>query len=403
MKFDYFSPNEKQRLSIYASAQHINRDSYYGGNQDLNAYGSTTDLTWVAGAQYNYNFDRCLFMPAEFTGGIEYNEDKLHDEMWGYNRYTDQRVSIASAFFQNEWKNKKWGFLIGGRLDKHNLMNHIIFSPRANLRFNPTENLNFRASYSFGFRAPQAFDEDLHIANVGGTVSMIQLAKDLTEEKSQSVSLSADMYHRWGDWQGNLLIEGFYTSLSDVFALRQLGTIDGILINERYNESGAQVYGMTVEGKLAYRSLLQFQAGVTLQQAEYKEARNWSDDADLPLEKRMFRTPNFYGYFTLTYNPVKPLTLALSGTYTGSMLVEHRAGYIEKDRTEKTPSFMEVNFKAGYEFNLYKNINLQINAGVQNLFNAYQKDFDQGKDRDSGYIYGPGMPRSYFAGVKLSY
>ena len=64
---------------------------------------------------------------------------------------------------------------------------------------------------------------------------------------------------------------------------------------------------------------------------------------------------------------------------------------------------MEVNFKAGYEFNLYKNINLQINAGVQNLFNAYQKDFDQGKDRDSGYIYGPGMPRSYFAGVKLSY
>lgn len=403
VKFDYFSPNEKQRLSIYASAQHINRDSYYGGNQDLNAYGSTTDLTWVAGAQYNYNFDRCLFMPAEFTGGIEYNEDKLHDEMWGYNRYTDQRVGIASAFFQNEWKNKKWGFLIGGRLDKHNLMNHIIFSPRANLRFNPTENLNFRASYSFGFRAPQAFDEDLHIANVGGTVSMIQLAKDLTEEKSQSVSLSADMYHRWGDWQGNLLIEGFYTSLSDVFALRQLGTIDGILINERYNESGAQVYGMTVEGKLAYRSLLQFQAGVTLQQAEYKEARNWSDDADLPLEKRMFRTPNFYGYFTLTYNPVKPLTLALSGTYTGSMLVEHRAGYIEKDRTEKTPSFMEVNFKAGYEFNLYKNINLQINAGVQNLFNAYQKDFDQGKDRDSGYIYGPGMPRSYFAGVKLSY
>ena len=198
VKFDYFSPNEKQRLSIYASAQHINRDSYYGGNQDLNAYGSTTDLTWVAGAQYNYNFDRCLFMPAEFTGGIEYNEDKLHDEMWGYNRYTDQRVGIASAFFQNEWKNKKWGFLIGGRLDKHNLMNHIIFSPRANLRFNPTENLNFRASYSFGFRAPQAFDEDLHIANVGGTVSMIQLAKDLTEEKSQSVSLSADMYHRWG-------------------------------------------------------------------------------------------------------------------------------------------------------------------------------------------------------------
>lgn len=62
-----------------------------------------------------------------------------------------------------------------------------VFSPRANVRFNPTDNINLRASYSFGFRAPQAFDEDLHIDNVGGTVSMIQLAKDLKEEKSQSL------------------------------------------------------------------------------------------------------------------------------------------------------------------------------------------------------------------------
>lgn len=403
IKFDYFSPDEKQRLSLYASAQHIDRDSYYGGNQDPNAYGSTTDLTWVTGAQYNYSFDKCLFMPAEFTGGIEYNQDKLHDEMWGYDRYTDQKVSIASAFFQNEWKNKKWGFLIGGRIDKHNLMDHLIFSPRANLRFNPTENLNFRASYSFGFRAPQAFDEDLHIANVGGTVSMIQLADDLTEEKSQSVSLSADMYHSWGNWQGNLLIEGFYTSLSDVFALREIGTQDGILINERYNAKGAHVYGLTVEGKIAYRNLLQFQAGATLQKAEYREARNWSDDAELPAEKRMFRTPDIYGYFTLSYMPIEPLSLALSGTYTGNMLVEHRAGYIDKDCTVETPSFMEVNFKAGYDFHLYKNIILQLNAGVQNIFNAYQNDFDKGKDRDSGYIYGPGIPRSYFAGIKISY
>lgn len=403
VKFDYFSPDEKQRLSVYTSAQHIDRNSYYGGNQDPNAYGSTTDLTWVAGAQYNYSFNKCLFMPAEFTGGIEYNQDKLHDEMWGYNRYTDQKVNIASAFFQNEWKNKQWSFLIGGRLDKHNLMDHLIFSPRANIRFNPTDNLNFRASYSFGFRAPQAFDEDLHIANVGGTVSMIQLAEDLTEEKSQSFSLSADMYHSWGNWQGNLLIEGFYTSLSDVFALREIGTKDGILINERYNAKGAQVYGLTIEGKVAYRNLLQFQAGATLQKAEYREARNWSDDVELPTEKRMFRTPNVYGYFTLSYMPIEPLSLALSGTYTGNMLVEHRAGYIDKDCTVETPSFMEVNFKAGYDFHLYKNIILQVNAGVQNIFNAYQNDFDKGKDRDSGYIYGPGMPRSYFAGVKISY
>lgn len=72
------------------------------------------------------------------------------------------------------------------------MMDHIIFSPRANIRFNPTEDINIRASYSSGFRAPQAFDEDMHISAVGGEVAMIQRAKDLSEEKSRSLSASVD-------------------------------------------------------------------------------------------------------------------------------------------------------------------------------------------------------------------
>lgn len=409
VKFDMFSPDERHRLGIYTSAQHIDRDSYYGGGEDLEeklkSYGNTTDMTWVAGAQYSYNFDRCLFMPATLTLGSEYNQDNLKDNMWGRERYIDQKVRTISAFLQNEWKNEKWSLLVGGRLDKHSMLDKPVFSPRANLRFNPTEDISLRASYSFGFRAPQAFDEDLHIDNVGGTVSMIQLAEDLKEEKSQSISLSADMYHNWGDWQGNLLLEGFYTNISDVFALTEIGKDqNGVIINERGNEKGAYVYGCTLEGKLAWRNVWQFQAGFTLQKAEYKEARSWSDDdPNIPLEKRMFRTPDGYGYFTMTYNPLQSLTLALSGTYTGNMLVEHHKGSIKENRTEKTPDFFDMGFKAAYDFKLYKSITLQVNAGVQNIFNAYQSDFDKGAERDSGYIYGPGMPRSVYAGLKLSY
>ena len=409
VKFDMFSPDERHRLGIYTSAQHIDRDSYYGGGEDLEeklkSYGNTTDMTWVAGAQYSYNFDRCLFMPATLTLGSEYNQDNLKDNMWGRERYIDQKVRTISAFLQNEWKNEKWSLLVGGRLDKHSMLDKPVFSPRANLRFNPTEDISLRASYSFGFRAPQAFDEDLHIDNVGGTVSMIQLAEDLKEEKSQSISLSADMYHNWGDWQGNLLLEGFYTNISDVFALTEIGKDqNGVIINERGNEKGAYVCGCTLEGKLAWHNVWQFQAGFTLQKAEYKEARSWSDDdPNIPLEKRMFRTPDGYGYFTMTYNPLQSLTLALSGTYTGNMLVEHHKGYIKENRTEKTPDFFDMGFKAAYDFKLYKSITLQVNAGVQNIFNAYQSDFDKGAERDSGYIYGPGMPRSVYAGLKLSY
>ena len=412
LKFDYFSPDEKHRFNVFASAQHINRDSYYGGGQDLNAYGNTTDLNWMAGSQYVYSFGKCIFMPSDLTAGIEFNQDKLEDNMWGYHRTVDQKVNIGSAFLQNEWKNDHWGFLLGGRLDKHNLIDHIIFSPRANLRFNPTQNINLRLSYSSGFRAPQAFDEDMHIENVGGTVAMIERAKDLKEEKSQSFSASADMYHRFGAFQTNLLVEGFYTRLTDVFVLGgPFDRGDGVLVKIRSNGPGAKVMGLTLEGKIAYLSLLQIQAGLTLQRSRYDEPHKWHDDA--PAERKIFRTPDIYGYFTATYTPVKPLSIALSGTYTGSMLVQRMdisaenvaMGDMPERKAEaiRTPRFFDMGVKIAYDFKLYKTVDLQLSGGVQNIFEAYQKDFDRGANRDSNYIYGPSLPRSFFAGVKISY
>ena len=401
LKFDWFSKDQKHRLNVFASLQHIDRESYYGAGMDPNAYGKTTDLTWVGGAQYVYKAEKCLFMPSDLTVGIEYNEDYLRDNMWGYDRTTDQTVRIVSAYAQNEWKNKQWGILIGGRIDKHNLIKDIIFSPRANLRYNPTENINLRASYSYGFRAPQAFDEDLHIDNVGGTVSMIRLAEDLTVEKSQSVSVSADIYHSWGDWQGNFLVEGFFTDLDDVFALKEIGFENGILIKERHNESGAVVFGGNLEGKVAWKDIFQLQLGLTAQNSSYKEARSWSDDVEATRE--MFRTPDFHGYMTASYNPVKPLTIALTGTYTGSMLIEHHAGMIERNTTVRTPDFWDMGFKAAYDFRLYDSFSMQVNAGVQNIFNSFQRDFDSGADRDSGYMFGPTLPRTFFFGVKMMY
>ena len=40
---------------------------------------------------------------------------------------------------------------------------------------------------------------------------------------------------------------------------------------------------------------------------------------------------------TLSYTPIKPLTAAFSGTYTGSMLMQHVAGYVPEDIAVETP------------------------------------------------------------------
>lgn len=401
LKYDIFSKNNKHRLNVYSSAQYIDRDSYYGAQKDINAYGKTTDITFVAGTQYSYSMDTLLFMPSVLTMGAEYSLNEMNDKQLGYNRIISQKVNTKSAFVQNEWKNKKLSILLGSRFDKHNLIKNPILSPRLNLRYSPNEHINLRASYSSGFRAPQAFDEDLHITAVGGEVTLICLDPNLNTEKSQSYSASIDLYKNFGKVKTNLLIEGFYTNLDNVFVLEKIGTDSvGNIILERTNGSGAVVRGINLEGKIVPTKKMQFQFGMTLQKSEYKEIQSWSDNANLEPHKKMFRSPDQYAYITANYQPFKPMTISLSGTYTGSMLVQHFAGYVAEDTEKQTPDFYDVNLKLSYDFKLNNSAKLQLNGGVQNIFNSYQNDFDKGEFRDAGYIYGPAYPRTFFLGIK---
>lgn len=413
LSYDMFTPNEKNRFTSYLSFESVARKSYYGGIGDeseeskanaCNAYSVTKDLNIVGGAQFIHSFSRLLFMPSDLTVGAEYSYDALKDRALGYNSMLDQKVRIGSAYLQNEWKNDQWTVLLGGRLDKHSMISHAIFSPRINFRYNATKNINMRLTYAGGFRAPQAFDEDLHVGFAGGERFVTRLAKDLKEERSNSFSLSADMYHTFGDVQTNFLVEGFYTHLSDVFATKTLEEQDefGNGIQERYNANNAYVFGLNLEGKAALTSWLQLQAGLTLQKSQYKEAIEWNEEA--PAEKKMMRTPNTYGYFTATVTPIKAFSASLSGNYTGSMLVGHAAGSgVDVPVAVNTPSFFTLNTKLAYDFVVHDLIRVQVNGGIQNMTNAYQKDFDKGWNRDSAYIYGPSMPRSYYIGMKISY
>jgi outer membrane receptor for ferrienterochelin and colicins len=44
---------------------------------------------------------------------------------------------------------------------------------------------------------------------------------------------------------------------------------------------------------------------------------------------------------------------------------------------------------------------MEVNAGIKNIFNSFQNDFDKGIDRDPGYVYGPTSPRTIYFGVKF--
>lgn len=400
--YDWSDPTHTNRLNLYGSFQNTARKSYYGAGKDPDAYGRTHDLTAAAGVQWVHEFDHLLFMPSVLTLGSEVSHNDLHDTSIGYNIDTKQVANIYGAYFQNEWRNSQWSILVGGRLDKHNLVSAPIFSPRANLRYNPTEEVSLRLSYAEGYRAPQAYDEDLHIAIVGGERTRIQLANDLREERSRSLSASAEVYHTFGSVATNIIVEGFYTRLEDVFALREIGHDDaGVAVQERYNGSGATVSGVNIEGRAMFGRKVELQAGFTLQRSLYAEAEQWSETAAPSLN--MFRTPDAYGYFTLMWKPMAKLNIDLSGNYTGPMWVQHYAGYIAEDVAVRTQSFFDASLRVGYTTLVYDDTFIELFGGVKNIFNSFQSDFDQGADRDSGYVYGPLMPRSAYLGVEIRF
>lgn len=402
LNYTLSSKDYKHRFNAYTSMQNISRESYYGAGQDENAYGRTKDFTVVGGAQYSYDFDKFLFMPSMLTAGIEFSHNKLEDRMLGYNREINQEVNVYSAFLQNEWKTARFSFLLGGRLDKNSNVDDPIFSPRINVRYNPTTDINLRASYSEGFRAPQTYDEDLHVAAVGGEVTLIQVDPNLKTEKSRSYSASVDYYTSLGPVQINLLVEGFYTRLKNPFVLEEVETgNEENKILERRNGSDAKVKGINIEGRVAPHKSVQLQFGATFQSSKYADPVAWSNDPDVAPCRKLLRSPDEYGYATLNLLPFKNFSAALSGTYTGSMYVGHFAGYIEKDVLKKTDTFFDGTIKLAYDIKIGSGYTIQINGGVQNVFDSYQSDFDKGEFRDSGYIYGPGLPRTYFAGVKF--
>jgi outer membrane receptor for ferrienterochelin and colicins len=65
--------------------------------------------------------------------------------------------------------------------------------------------------------------------------------------------------------------------------------------------------------------------------------------------------------------------------------------------------FVELNLRLGYTMNTKKEFSIEFFGGVQNIFNAFQKDFDRGALRDSKYIYGPSKPRTITFGIKIGH
>ncbi len=422
LTFDKFFRNQ-DLLSVYASVQYIERDSYYGAEQSLTDYGNSTDRTYNLGAQYKAVFDNSILVAGfENTGGF------LLDKKLGYPDYNnatiadgeieevphteniviaDQASVTTGAFIQYELELGNAKIAFGGRYDFYAVKNYAserqdatsgsVFSPRINLMYGLTESLKVRLSYSQGYRAPQIFDEDLHIESSGSRQVLHRNDPDLKQETSHTILASLDFNGLVGTAFTGFLVEGFYTRLLDPFA-NEFGDPDeeGTVVYTRVNaDGGATVKGVNMEFKLRPPGSFTLSSGFTLQSSEYDEVQEFD-------ETKFFRSPNAYGFVVVDWYLGKNTGLAVSGNYTGKMLVPYFGTETDPDRGELRESerFFDLGMKLKHNIKL-NGTSLQIFGGIKNIFNSYQSDFDIGINRDPAYIYGPLSPRTIYIGVKF--
>ncbi|MFD2517455.1 TonB-dependent receptor [Salinimicrobium flavum] len=406
LTYEVFSGSKDVRYSVYGTAQLSKNKNFYGGKgltyeESIKGFGNSLDHTYVLGAQFSFPQENFLGSTATFTAGSEFKNNLMRDRKPGYNAKIDQNLNILGIYVQQEWQATKKLKVLGGlRADLHNVADeNIVFNPRLNLLYAASDQLQFRTSYAKGFRAPQVFTEDIHARIAAGEVSLVTFSDDLRSETSHSYLASAEWNKTTLDTDYRLTLEAFYIRLQNPFILERISET----IFEKRNGEGADVYGMNLDVVYAPNQDWILQMGGTLQRARYDTAVQYSDDPAVSLDnaRNFFKSPNIYGNFILTYAPVKNWQNNFSGVYTGSMYVPHLAGYIENDRLETTKGFTEINFKTAYIFDLSGSFQLELNTGIQNLFDQFQNDFDKGVERDANYVYGPSRPRTFFIGLKL--
>jgi len=423
--------NENSSFITYAAGQYTDRDHYTGlypvrdefiadtlTPEQIDArfeqaefehlsnppYGYTYNTTWQSGVQLNHKIQGFIKGNNVFILGAEYKYDDVLDSIPSYNYGTDQTTQNTSGFIQSDWQIfPSFTLLTGLRADKHNLVDDVIFSPRVSLLYRLRDYTQFRLTWGTGFRAPQAFDTDMHIAFAGGGISRIKLAPDLHEERSNSLSGSVNFDFPTDRYILGFTVEGFYTRLNDAFYLQPLEP-DGL--GERYkkrNGPGATVQGVTIELRGNCDQKIQLETGYTIQSSRHHEPI-YHLDTLAGAESRFLRTPNNYGYAILTLSPWQRFNASLSMVHTGEMLLVKFSPNeeIRGNEYRTSPSFTELSFKMGYTFPMPSTgSGIEVFGGVRNFTNAFQRDFDNGRNRDSNYMYGPAAPRTVYIGLKL--
>lgn len=361
----------------------------------LGAYGLTDNPLHLADARLRWHVGEARSQT--WTVAAQLQSDGVEDKYLSYQREVDATYTNLGAVLEQQWSFAAWGFsTMGVRLDKHSELSAPVLSPRGSARFLLGDVLSLRTALSSGFRAQQVFDEDLHIETVGGSARLISNSDELRPERAwgltQQISVDWDAS---AQWVLKLGVTGYVNLLRDAFVVNERD--DPSTPEEeavRTNRGQTRTVGGELEASVKWRGILGLRLGWTLE-----DARNEQPDEDFG-RVRILRTPRQYGYAEAVFAD-HGFELRSALEVTGPMLAPLYDGQGDPSVVNTTPWFFDLSMNVRYQHLVSQSYLLTPLLGVRNVFNSYQRDLQRGPQRDAGYVYGPGQPRSIYLGLEV--
>ena len=413
-------------FALSTSMVSFDRDSYYGGNfgdalpsvydpnnpdDPRNFYGELDSFTYYIDAQFNYDFGDMWTGSHILTWGVQYEdediqEDNVNNDGDFITEINDSQFENFGLYVQDQWMiTERLELVPGLRYDKASTLDDPVVSPRIAARFTATDEWTLRTNLSSGFLAPRVFDEDLHITVANGERQVIENSDDLEEECSYTVAIGSDFTPEAMDRKLITSLQVYYTILEDSFDTRDTGTSDssGRDLFERYNTDGSTVFGVEWDVAWQLPKNWTMNAGLARSRTRFDEDVVVFNGSNISSD-RYNKIPDWSGLVSVKYANPDLIDFYASMKWTGEMDV-HRFTDAETEEGEIRTSddFLVMDIGVSKALIFKNDMVLTLRAGVNNLFDEYQDDFETGANRDVGYVYGPRMPRTYNLGAKFDF
>jgi outer membrane receptor for ferrienterochelin and colicins len=391
--FGTYEFDTKANLRVDYSFSHHLQDSYYG----TDFYKATQNIAFA-----NFIWNK--------------NAGK-HDLLVGlttrYQRYDDNTVAtqqadnqfIPGVFVQDEWRLGSRLTILGGTRLDHYRAHGLIVAPRLNVKYKPGTWTTLRTNFGTGFRVVNLFTED-HAFVTGQRT--IEIVGNLQPERSYNGSLNVNHVFTWGESQGTIDVDGYYTYFTNKIIPDY--TTPGKIVYA--NTAGhAETKGIGVSVSQSFTFPLGFNIGASVQHVTQTEPNEAGQ-----LETRNIEfAPEWSGVLTANYRWKKPqLTFAYTLRLTGPMALpevfdlDAQGNPLPTARPTRSEPFAFQNVQISKDFSRQFNLYL----GIQNLFNYRQQasplvGFNDPTTPagfspyfDTAYAFSPLHGREVYAGVK---